>query len=108
VGNFSFDHSEINAFNPSTGTPEGSIPIDVGAGHTAGGLWALMFGSGGSNGDPNTLYFADGINGEADGLFGALTVSVPEPSTWAMMLLGFAGLGFFGYRASRKEVAFPA
>jgi hypothetical protein len=27
---------------------------------------------------------------------------VPEPSTWAMMLLGFAGLGFAGYRASLK------
>jgi hypothetical protein len=26
---------------------------------------------------------------------------VPEPSTWAMMLLGFAGLGFVGYRASQ-------
>jgi hypothetical protein len=23
---------------------------------------------------------------------------IPEPSTWAMMLLGFAGLGFAGYR----------
>jgi hypothetical protein len=29
---------------------------------------------------------------------------VPEPSTWAMMLLGFAGLGF-GYRAARQNVA---
>jgi hypothetical protein len=28
--------------------------------------------------------------------------SVPEPSTWAMMLLGFAGLGFAGYRKSRR------
>jgi hypothetical protein len=27
---------------------------------------------------------------------------VPEPSTWAMMLLGFAGLGFLGYRQTRK------
>ena len=27
---------------------------------------------------------------------------VPEPSTWAMMLLGFAGLGFAGYRRARK------
>ncbi len=26
---------------------------------------------------------------------------VPEPSTWAMMLVGFAGLGFAGYRANR-------
>jgi hypothetical protein len=32
-------------------------------------------------------------------------VGAPEPSTWAMMLLGFAGLGFAGYRASRKSVA---
>jgi hypothetical protein len=27
---------------------------------------------------------------------------VPEPSTWAMMLLGFAGLGFAAYRQARK------
>jgi PEP-CTERM motif len=32
----------------------------------------------------------------------AQSSAVPEPSTWAMMLLGFAGLGFAGYRASRK------
>jgi len=50
----------------------GTIRIDVGKGHTLGGLWALDFGIGGSNGDPNTLYFSDGINGEADGLFGAI------------------------------------
>jgi hypothetical protein len=28
--------------------------------------------------------------------------TIPEPSTWAMMLLGFAGLGFAGYRRARK------
>jgi hypothetical protein len=28
--------------------------------------------------------------------------SVPEPSTWAMMLLGFAGLGFMAYRRKAK------
>jgi hypothetical protein len=27
---------------------------------------------------------------------------VPEPSTWAMMLLGFAGLGFAGYRRALR------
>ena len=31
--------------------------------------------------------------------------SVPEPSTWAMMLLGFAGLGFAGWRAQQKKSA---
>jgi PEP-CTERM motif len=30
---------------------------------------------------------------------------VPEPSTWAMMALGFAGLSLAGYRASRKSFA---
>jgi hypothetical protein len=33
------------------------------------------------------------------------TSGVPEPSTWAMMLLGFAGLGFAGWRASRRTAA---
>jgi hypothetical protein len=28
--------------------------------------------------------------------------SVPEPSTWAMMLLGFAGLGFLAHRRKRN------
>jgi hypothetical protein len=32
--------------------------------------------------------------------------AVPEPSTWAMMALGFAGLAFVGYRRSRKGAAF--
>jgi len=27
---------------------------------------------------------------------------IPEPSTWAMMLLGFAGVGFVGYRRASK------
>jgi hypothetical protein len=32
--------------------------------------------------------------------------AVPEPSTWAMMMLGFAGLGFLAYRrSSRAAVA---
>ncbi len=34
-----------------------------------------------------------------------VTASTPEPSTWAMMVLGFAGLGVAGYRASRKAAA---
>jgi hypothetical protein len=28
----------------------------------------------------------------------AMTAAVPEPSTWAMMILGFAGVGFMAYR----------
>jgi hypothetical protein len=32
----------------------------------------------------------------------SFTPGTPEPSTWAMMLLGFAGLGFVGYRQTVK------
>ena len=41
-----------------------------------------------------------GVGGPVIG-YGSVTVTeipVPEPSTWAMMLLGFAGLGFLAYR----------
>jgi PEP-CTERM motif len=33
---------------------------------------------------------------------------VPEPSTWVMMLLGFAGLGFAGWRGRRKTAGAAA
>jgi hypothetical protein len=33
-----------------------------------------------------------------------LTAAVPEPSTWGMMILGFAGVGFMAYRR-RNNVA---
>ena len=34
-----------------------------------------------------------------------LDQGVPEPSTWTMMLAGFAGLGYAGYRASQRTAA---
>ncbi len=106
VGNFSFDHSEINAFDPTNWDFEGTISVDAGLGQTPGGLWSLSFGAGGLDGSSNVLYFTDGINGEADGLFGAI-VSVPEPSTWALMLAGFAGLGLVALQRSRKRGLAP-
>ncbi len=36
------------------------------------------------------------------------SISTPEPSTWVMMGLGFAALGFAGYRQARKTAALPA
>jgi hypothetical protein len=40
------------------------------------------------------------LNSAGDSTFTATTTAIPEPCTWAMMLLGFAGLGFAGYRRS--------
>jgi hypothetical protein len=60
---------------------------------------AITFGLG------QTFNFAPGTNNEADYDNLSLTVnSVPEPSTWAMMILGFAGLGFIAYRRKSKPL----
>jgi PEP-CTERM motif len=40
---------------------------------------------------------------------GAAEISaVPEPSTWAMMLLGFAGIGFMAYRRKSRPALMAA
>jgi hypothetical protein len=38
-------------------------------------------------------------------LDGVSLVMVPEPSTWALMVLGFGGLGFAAYRRARKNAS---
>jgi len=98
VGNFSFGESEINAYDLLTGAFQGSIAIDTGN-NSPGGLWDIGFGIGGSNGDPNTLYFTDGLNGETGGLFGAITV--PEPLTLSLFGAGIAGMTALRRRKKR-------
>jgi hypothetical protein len=34
--------------------------------------------------------------------------AIPEPSTWAMMLIGFGGIGLLAYRRSKKTIAATA
>ena len=60
------------------------------------GLWEIVFGSNGV-GDPNTLYFAAGINGEKDGLFGSIAVASPV-----------AGAGSFTFTSSASTLSVTA
>jgi hypothetical protein len=71
--------------------PSGNFTID------AGNLVQLAYIEG--NGSPSDLV----INNVGDQTL--LLTPVPEPSTWAMMLLGFAGLGFAGFRGRRTAIS---
>ena len=50
--------------------------------------------------DINLVSFAGGATFAVDNIV-LSAGAVPEPSTWAMMLLGFIGLSFAGYRKAR-------
>jgi uncharacterized protein (TIGR03118 family) len=75
VGNFG--DGRINAVDPVAGGIVGQVNDSGGQGIVIEGLWGLTFGNGGNGGDPSKLYFAAGINGEQDGLFGVLAANSP-------------------------------
>jgi len=106
VGNFG--NGRINAYDATTGAFEGALLGKDGKPLSITDLWALTIGNGAGGGDPNTLYFTAGLEDEGHGLFGSLTpVNTPEPSTWALMTLGFAGLALANYRRDRRARVAP-
>jgi hypothetical protein len=50
----------------------------------------------------NTFGTGGGFTGFVDTSFAPVVAAVPEPSTWAMMILGFAGVGFMAYRRKSR------
>ena len=70
VGNFGDGH--INIFNPNTGAFLGQLPDQAGDAITINGLWGIDFGNGGQAGETDELFFASGLNDEANGLFGKI------------------------------------
>ncbi len=87
VGNFG--NGQINAFNPTTGAFVGTISDSEGRPLVNDNLWAIEFGNGNAGSSPTTLYFTAGINGEQDGLFGAISPG-PVSLTFASQLVGSA------------------
>jgi hypothetical protein len=49
---------------------------------------------------------AIGLQFDAFASVESFTAAVPEPSTWAMMILGFVGLGFMAYRRKQNGSSF--
>jgi PEP-CTERM motif-containing protein len=92
-----FDNSGVNYISMQLVANNGSLPIDLTAPYDY------------TNANTGTGFFRLGNGTQA--LFQPTHVTavevaaaVPEPSTWAMMVLGFAGVGFLAYR--RRSQAF--
>jgi uncharacterized protein (TIGR03118 family) len=72
VGNFG--DGTINAYDPTSFALKGQLQDSTGKPIQNDNLWEILFGSNGT-GDPNTLYFSAGVNGEKGGLFGSIAVT---------------------------------
>jgi uncharacterized protein (TIGR03118 family) len=90
VGNFG--DGTISVYNPLTGVFEGKLLGTNGLPIVEGDLWGLINGNGGAGGNPNDVYFTAGVMDEAHGLLGVLS-AVPEPRTWALMIVGLGLMG---------------
>jgi hypothetical protein len=66
------------------------------------GTWIILDSPGGAVSDIILTY--NTVNGAELKFFSDPTLSVPEPSTWALMLTGFVGLGAT-LRGRRKELS---
>lgn len=95
----------ISAFDALTGQFLGQLLDAQGIPIANPGLRGLIFGNGGMGGDPNTLYFAAGIQDEREGLFGSISpvgvTAVPEPSS--ALLWGIAGLAMRAVPRRRRS-----
>ena len=69
VGNFG--NGRIHAYGLFSGRPDGTVRTEHHKPVTIDGLWALQFGTA-TTGGTGTLLFSAGLNGEADGLVGAI------------------------------------
>jgi uncharacterized protein (TIGR03118 family) len=100
VGNFG--DGTISAFDPADGDFLGKLRGTDGRPLFIDGLWALVPGNDGMGGSSRKIYFTSGPDDESHGLFGSLT-AVPEPLSWALMLLGFGLTGAVLRRRNRPE-----
>jgi hypothetical protein len=88
----------INATPVSPALLTTDFTTSINCGNGCGGFGTLSLGSEVINFDPTggAVAFDEST---------AVTSGVPEPSTWAMMILGFAGAGFMAYRRKQNGAA---
>jgi hypothetical protein len=110
IAQFGFGEGFVGAVPVSIGAWNNySIDVNFATGTVSGFVDGVLIATGAiATGATDVGFVSFGVNnasgstaqGFADNL--SLTSGVPEPSTWAMLLAGFAGIGLLGLRRSRK------
>jgi hypothetical protein len=102
------------AYAPRVGVTSQSNGVDV---YWSGALlgsytganqdWSVINLQVTGNGSDTLEFRASGVSDSYGGSLDAITLlaAVPEPSTWAMMILGFAGVGYISYRRRKPGSA---
>jgi uncharacterized protein (TIGR03118 family) len=91
IGNFG--NGEILAYDATTDLFLGTLNGANGNPLVNANLWALETRNA-PGFDPNAVYFDAGINGQRDGLFGAINVITPEPGSIVGTATGLLALAF--------------
>jgi hypothetical protein len=106
--NVSFDYSS----NPGIIDPTAIVTFNgATVGSVTGGTgWQAFNGVFTGTGSPDTFAFSETFGGNNGGVFlDNISISaVPEPSTWAMLLLGFGAIGWTMRSNRRRQIARPA
>jgi hypothetical protein len=92
-------YSEFEKGELNTDLADSGFPANAGRGNT---VFAPEVGTENNNG---FNYMPGGVPYPGNNQYIGISDAVPEFSTWGMVALGFAGLGFAGYRKTRNRMA---
>lgn len=102
IGGFDGDGVSTYAnFSPTGVDTTGYGAHDAFYTNNTGFSLTVNFGGGGISAGGTDVFSLE----EPASLVGPPIISTPEPATWAMMLIGFAGIGFAAYRKARPSVS---
>jgi hypothetical protein len=97
----------VNGNITSIVNPFGGEGIGASGPSSSGFIYFIQNGA--NAGQPGLNFTFTPLGGTTtNGTVSAVVEAVPEPSTWAMMILGFVGVGFMAYRRKAKPAFIAA
>ena len=105
AGKYLADNTVTEIFLTSSSGVASLLTPGLTPGHPAGGYATPTYFAFTGVSDPGLYqlnFIVQNYNHDSGSPVGLDVGAVPEPATWAMMLIGFLGLAFLGYRKSSK------